>query len=78
MRKLGLSDGVIFVPYSDARTKARALRGIAKALFWVKLGREVKRHDLVQSVARLDYMTPALRAPIPKVLQFQPATGAAR
>lgn len=63
--------GIRFIPFTDARTKPRPLRGLAKALFWIKLAREVRRHDVVQSVARLDYMTPALRSKLPKVLQFQ-------
>lgn len=58
------------VSFSDARLHPRWRRGVAKGLFWAKLARELPRHDVIHSVARLDYVRPALRHPIPKVLHF--------
>src|SRR5712692_6303966 len=59
------------VTFSDARTRPRLVRGLVKRSFWARLSRELRRHDLVHSVARLDYVWPALRSRIPKALQFQ-------
>jgi len=59
------------VTFSDARAASKPARGLAKANFWARLVRELPRHDLLHSAARLDYVMPALRYPIPKVLKFQ-------
>lgn len=58
------------ITFSDARDRTRALRGLAKLSYWRRLRAELGSHDLIHSTLRLDYLLPALRHPIPKVLHF--------
>lgn len=59
------------VTFDDARDKPRFMRGIAKAKYWRLLGKELDRHDVIHSAARLDYVRPALSSDKPKVLHFE-------
>lgn len=55
----------------DARHRPRIGRGVAKLNYWRILRTEIRRHDVIHSVVRLDYLWPALQSRIPKVLNFQ-------
>jgi glycosyltransferase involved in cell wall biosynthesis len=58
------------VTYSDRRNQNKMVRGWAKWRFHRMLRKELPQHDLVHSVARLDYVFPALQSQIPKILSF--------
>lgn len=70
MAGAGSSSPGRLVVFDDARTRSKLRRGVAKGIFWLRLKSELPRHDVVHSVARLDYIRPALRHRIPKVLHF--------
>jgi glycosyltransferase involved in cell wall biosynthesis len=64
------SPGELFT-YTDARDRYKLARGVAKWRFRRLLAGFLDRHDVVHSAARLDYILPALRHPIPKLLNLQ-------
>ncbi|MHB8734307.1 MAG: glycosyltransferase family 4 protein [Terriglobales bacterium] len=71
MGGVGTLTGNRVVIYNDRRDQRHVLRAIAKIVFWKRLRDELDKCDLVHSVARLDYIAPALKAALPVVLHFQ-------
>jgi glycosyltransferase involved in cell wall biosynthesis len=59
------------ITYTDNRNKNKFFRGVAKWRFHRMLKQTLRGHHVVHSVARLDYLLPALKSTIPKVINFQ-------